>query len=234
MRLFLVALLVLAASACDGPPQEQPLVQPSANAKPRGGLVISLNRVIMGRFRVVAPLCVGQRFLIELPSSQGPGAVTPAGGLPIRPGDTAEFRNFLPEVPTNVTSLSGPATLFSPNLVRPFNIATENTETFSFWRFTFPLAGAYEFFDTNSGSPGRPIVDSYYGTTSYVGETTAPTGVVCVDEPGCVASLDCLNGKAAPGTNCCKCVGVCCDVDEQCASGMSCHRGRCVDPANLD
>jgi len=232
IRSVVLPLWVLAIVGCSGPAGDLPAVQPSAGATPRGGLVISLNRIVLGHFRPIAPTCVGQRFDIRYPAGGTAGAVTPAGGLPIRPGDTAEFRNFMPDVPANVTSLSGPAVLFSPNLVTPYNIVTEGGERFSFWRYTFPLAGVYEFFDTNVGSPGRPVVDSYYGTTTYVGEVSGPKGTVCVDAPGCEASLECLAGKDEPG--CCKCAGICCDRDDQCAAGTTCLRGRCVDPSLID
>ncbi|HEY0840022.1 MAG TPA: hypothetical protein VGD74_07535 [Vulgatibacter sp.] len=232
IRRLVLPLLAAASFACSGPASDLPPVQPSADAKPRGGLVISLNRVIQGHFRLIAPMCVGQRYDIRYPAGGVEGAVSAAGGLPIRPGDTAEFRNYMPDVPANVTSLSGPSVLFSPNLVEPYNIVAEGDERFSFWRYTFPLPGVYEFFDTNAGSPGRPVVDSYYGTTTYVGEGTGPKGVVCVDPPGCEASLECLAGKDDP--RCCKCAGVCCDRDDQCAAGTTCLRGRCVDPSLLD
>lgn len=196
--------------------------------------MISLNRIVSGEFRLIAPRCVGQRFEIKLPAQGQPGAVVPASGLPIRPGDTAEFRNYMPLAPANVTSIDGPAPLFSPNLVKPYNFVQEGEEAFSFWRFTFPKAGVYEFFDTNMGEPGRKIVDAYYGTVTFVGESNAPKGVVCVDEPGCVASLECLRGTAPAGTKCCACPGVCCDVDVQCDSGDTCFRGRCVDASSLE
>jgi len=229
-----LALLAAAASivACAGPEGTVPSVQPSSSASPRGGLVISLNRIIAGHFRFIAPMCVGQRFDIRYPTGGVPGEVVAAGGLPIRPGDTAEFRNYMPDIPTNVTSLSGPAVLFSPNLVTPYNISAEAGERFSFWRYTFPLPGVYEFFDTNAGQPGRPVVDAYYGTTTFVGEATGPKGTVCVDAPGCEASLECLAGKDDPA--CCKCVGVCCDRDSQCGAGTTCLRGRCVDPELIE
>lgn len=228
---LLPLVLALVASACSGPETGLPPVQHSAKAAPRSGLVISLNRIISGHYRTIAPFCVGQRYRISV------DGVEAAAGLPIRPGDTAEFRNYMPELPANVTSVDvakAPAPMFSPNLRAPYNLRTEGGESFSFWRFTFPVAGVYEWFDTNMGEPGRKIVDSYYGTVTFVGESNAPKGVVCVDEPGCVASLECLNGTAPAGTNCCNCPGVCCDADTQCSSGLSCLRGRCVDPATIE
>jgi hypothetical protein len=219
-------LLLLALASCKGPESEIPDVQFSSTRQPRAGLVISLNRVVMGKMTSISPRCVGQRFEITLPAPGRPGSVQPAGGLPIRPGDTAEFRNFLPEVPANVTSLSAPAVMFSPNLVKPYNFVREGTDEFSFWRFTFPLPGSYVFFDTNMGDPGRKVVDAYYGTVTYVGESDAPRGVVCVDEPGCLAAPECLT--ESPPAGCCQCIGVCCDSDSQCSAGKMCLRGRCV------
>lgn len=227
--------IALFAQGCKGPESLVPPVQESSKAAPRSGLVISLNRIISGHYRTIAPFCVGQRYRI------GSDGVEAAAGLPIRPGDTAEFRNYMPGIPANVTSVNattggggGPPPMFSPNLVAPYNFRQEGAEEFSFWRFTFPEAGVYEWFDTNMGEPGRKIVDSYYGTVTFVGESNAPKGVVCVDAPGCVASLECLNGNAPAGTPCCGCPGVCCDADTQCESGMSCLRGRCIDPASLE
>jgi hypothetical protein len=72
-------------------------------------------------------------------------------------------------------------------------------------------------------------VDSYYGTVSYIGESNAPKAVVCVDPPNCVASAECLAGTAPEGTNCCTCLGVCCETDANCTSDKTCLRGRCVD-----
>lgn len=216
------ALLALCLAACKGPAlEETPSVQDSAEGQPR--TLVSLNRVLQGRYRAIAPACIGQQYRIT------PGGVEPAAGLPIRPGNVIEFRNYLPDVPTNVTALDAPAPLFSPNLVRPYNLGTEADETFSFWRYKFPSPGVYEYFDTNMGEPGRKIVDSYYGTVSYVGESTAPKAVVCVDPPGCVASPECLNGTAPEGTVCCACLGVCCTTDAECAGDKTCLRARCVD-----
>ena len=230
-RIVALAALVFVAAGCKGPESTVPSVQMSADALPR--VTVSLNRVITGQYRTIAPICVGQRYRITLPEGGTPGAIAPATGLPVRPGDTAEFRNYMADVPANVTSLEAePAPMFSPNLVRPYNIVTEEGETFSFWRYTFPEAGVYEFFDTNMGTPGRPIVDSYYGTVTYVGETDAPKGVVCVDAPGCSTDFSCLG--TGRSEDCCSCIGVCCDNDEQCGSGMACLRNRCVDPASLE
>ncbi|MBI3183303.1 MAG: hypothetical protein HYZ28_14285 [Myxococcales bacterium] len=223
----LLAGALLALAACKGPPSATPPVQDSARAEPR--TAISLNRTVQGRYRTITPFCVGQQYRITPPSSGTAGEVAPAGGLPIRPGHTVEFRNYLPEVPSDVTALDAPAPMFSPNLVRPYNIKKEGGEEYSFWRYTFPLAGQYEYFDTHMGEPGRKIVDSYYGTVSFVGESSAPRGMVCVDPPSCAASIECLTEKAPAGTECCACIGVCCQTDAHCDSGRTCLRGRCVD-----
>ena len=152
-----------------------------------------------------------------------------ASGLSMRPEQIVEFRNYQPDVATNVTSLSSPSPLFSPNLVRPYNVSTESGETYSYWRYSFPKPGVYEYFDTNMGSPGRQVVDSYYGTVTYVGETNAPKAVVCVDPPSCQATPECLAGTAPEGTVCCACVSVCCQTDAECTTDKTCLRGRCVD-----
>jgi hypothetical protein len=213
--------VLLAISGCKGDPSEVPPVQDSALGEPR--TTLSLNRQLQGRYRAIAPSCVGQQYQITS------GGVQAAGGLAMRPGHTAEFRNYLPDVPTNVTSLGAPATMFSPNLVRPYNLRKEGGEEFSAWRFTFSAPGVYEYADTNMGDPGRKVVDSYYGTVSYVGESTAPRGVVCVDPPGCVAAPECLSGEPPAGAVCCPCIGVCCLTDAHCEASRTCLRSRCVD-----
>jgi hypothetical protein len=229
-RFVLIAAVAAALAACKGPESAVPSVQFSADAPAK--VTVSLNRIISGQYRTIAPICVGQRYRITLPSGDTPGAVERASGLPVRPGETAEFRNYLPDVPANVTALAAPAPMYSPNLVAPYNTLTEAGETFSYWRYTFPVKGAYEFFDTNMGEPGRRIVDSYYGTVTFVGESNAPKGVVCVDAPGCSTDFSCLGAGASP--DCCSCIGVCCDTDDQCGSGMACLRNRCVDPATIE
>lgn len=226
-----LATLVFATS-CKGPETGVPAVQSSSDRPAR--TTVSLNRIIAGRYRSIAPSCVGQRYVITAPAPGNPGTVAPGTGLPIRTGDTVEFRNYMPDIPANITALEAPAAMFSPNLIRPYNFETEGEESFSFWRYTFGKPGVYEFFDTNMGEPGRKIVDSYYGTETFVGESDAPKGVVCVDAPGCVASLECLAGNAPAGTVCCSCPGVCCDSDANCGGGNVCLRGRCVDPATIE
>jgi hypothetical protein len=225
-RSLLVAGLLL--GACSGPASDLPSIQDSATGEPRTR--ISLNRILQGRYRAIAPACVGQQYRID-PGAAAGSQVVPTGGLPMRPGDVVEFRNYLPDVPANVTALAAPAPMYSPNLVRPYNLGEETGEEYSYWRYELPLPGVYEFFDTNLGEPGRRVVDSYYGTVTFVGESSAPKGVVCVDAPGCTASLACLAGSAPAGTACCLCPGVCCTTDSDCSSAHACLRGRCVDPA---
>lgn len=223
MRACLLTVLALCLTACKGPlPEDFRPVQDSAKGAPR--ISVSLNRILSGRYRAIAPACIGQQYLVRDPSN-----IQPAGGLSMRPGQVVEFRNYQPEVPTNVTSLSAPAPLFSPNLVKPYNYEPEGEEPYSYWRYAFPQPGVYEYFDTNMGEPGRKVVDSYYGTVSYIGESDAPKAVVCVDPPSCVASAACLNGTAPAGTLCCTCLSVCCTTSDNCTSDKTCLRGRCVD-----
>ncbi len=223
MRARLALCLALLLTACKGPtPSDFQPVQDSAEGTPR--ISVSMNRIISGRYRTIAPTCIGQQYVVSNPAD-----IQPAGGLSMRPGQIVEFRNYQPDVPTNVTSLSSPSPLFSPNLVKPYNFRVESDETYSFWRYQFPRPGVYEYFDTNMGEPGRKVVDSYYGTVSYIGESNAPKAVVCVDPPNCVASAECLAGTAPAGTTCCICMSVCCETDNQCTTDKTCLRGRCVD-----
>jgi hypothetical protein len=223
MRACLLTALALCLAACKGPlPGDFRPVQDSATGTPR--ISVSLNRILSGRYRAIAPACIGQQYTVSDPAN-----IQPALGLSMRPGQIVEFRNYQPDVPTNVTALSSPAPLFSPNLVKPYNFQTEGDETYSYWRYAFPEPGVYEYFDTNMGEPGRKVVDSYYGTVSYIGESDAPKAVVCVDAPNCVASAACLAGNAPAGTVCCSCPGVCCTLDTNCTADKTCLRGRCVD-----
>lgn len=226
MRARFLLALALCLAACKGPiPQDFRPVQDSAEGTPR--VSASLNRIISGAYRAIAPTCIGQQYVLNAPSGD-PATFPLGGGLSMKPGQIVEFRNYQPDISSNVTSLTAPASLFSPNLVKPYNIRTEGKETYSYWRYAFPQPGAYEYFDTNMGDPGRKIVDSYYGTVTYVGESNAPKAVVCVDPPSCVASPECLAGTAPAGTVCCTCMGVCCQTDDHCTSDKTCLRGRCV------
>ena len=223
MRACLLTVLALCLTACKGPiPEDFRPVQDSAKGAAR--VSVSLNRILSGRYRAIAPACIGQQYTVSNPAD-----IQPAGGLSMRPGHIVEFRNYQPDVPTNITALSAPAPLFSPNLVKPYNYEPEGEEPYSYWRYAFPRPGVYEYFDTNMGEPGRKVVDSYYGTVSYIGESNAPKAVVCVDPPNCVTSAECLAGTAPAGTVCCACMGVCCTADAQCTSDKDCLRGRCVD-----
>lgn len=92
-------LLVLALPACDHELdfQSAPPVQFGTDAPARW--TVDINRVRDGVFRPYAPRCIDT----------------------VRAGHTVEFRNFLPDVPANVTAVSAPEPLYSPNLVRPYN-----------------------------------------------------------------------------------------------------------------
>jgi hypothetical protein len=216
----LIVLLVVAlapATACDSSRfLDAPAVQASAEGEARHK--ISLNRVVNGRFRAYAPRCNDA----------------------VRNGDVVEFRNFLPEVATNVTSISAPDghELYSPNLVRPYNYVSADDEDndvcdatdaegectsrppFSFWRHAFTAAGVYDWVDTNQGAPGRKIVDPYYGTETFVGlDPDTPIATICVpDELGA------------------GCDAVCCATDADCEGDNVCNKlegeatGRCLLP----
>ncbi|MCA9556327.1 MAG: hypothetical protein KC933_40255 [Myxococcales bacterium] len=193
--------------------QQAPFVQKSAEAEPRW--TVDINRVQDGVFAAYRPHC-----------------------FEIRKGHTVEFRNFLPEIATNVTGLEGgPAALYSPNLVRPYQYrgpddpenplcdAVEggvcvSRPPFSYWRYTFELAGTYDWLDTNQGSPGRKVVDPYYGTETFIGiDPNSPLGTICVVEDD--------------GTGC---EGVCCATDSDCSGKTRCFKsefdavGRCLTP----
>ncbi|HYO68593.1 MAG TPA: hypothetical protein VEU33_21180 [Archangium sp.] len=225
MRARLLLAFALCLAACKGPvPADFQPVQDSAKGSPR--VSVSINRIIAGRYRTIAPTCIGQQYTVRgAPATEFPRA----GGLSMRPEQIVEFRNYQPDVATNVTSLSSPSPLFSPNLVRPYNVGNEGGEAYSYWRYAFPKPGVYEYFDTNMGEPGRKVVDSYYGTVSYIGESNAPRAVVCVDPPNCQATPECLAGTAPEGTVCCTCLSVCCETDNQCTTDKTCLRGRCMD-----
>jgi hypothetical protein len=172
---------------------------------------VDLNRTINGIYRPYFPRCTDK----------------------VQVGDTVAFRNFLPEIPANVSSLSSPdgATLFSPNLVRPYNYVSGEDpnndacrdgvcEAYSFWRHTFDAPGIYDWVDTNQGEPGRKVVDPYYGTVSYVGvDPNTPLASICVPD--------------AQGEGC---AGVCCQTETECGSGTTCIKssfeavGRCLTP----
>ncbi len=212
----LVTCLLLAGAGCDGARHQQsPPVQHSAEARARW--VVDLNRVRDGVYRTYSPRCLDG----------------------VKPGQTVEFRNFLPGAPANVTSIAGPETLYSPNLVRPYNFVDPEDPAnalcdsmdaaghcvarpaYTFWRFTFAQPGVYDWLDSNQGEPGRKVVDPYYGTATFVGtDPNTPTGTICVQAP---------DGSG--------CEGVCCETDQDCPRGTRCLRsevdavGQCRTPS---
>ena len=133
----------------------------------------------------------------------------------MRPGETAEFRNYLPNVPSNVTALAAPAPMYSPNLVAPYNTLTEAGETFSYWRYTFPGRAP-----TNSSTPtwaSRAGASSIVlRTVTFVGESTRPRAWCAWMRPAAAPHFACLGAGASP--DCCTCIGVCCDSDDQCGA----------------
>lgn len=216
MRADRAGLALLTLLACDPIEQLQqtPFVEKSADEEPRWR--IDINRVRDGVFVPYRPRCTDE----------------------VRIGHTVEFRNFLPEIPTNVTGIAGPAPLYSPNLVRPYNYVgpedPDNTlcdlqedgacvmrPAYSFWRHTFTEPGVYDWLDTNQSTPGRKVVDPYYGTETFIGiDPNSPFGTICV--------------PAADGTGC---DGVCCTNDGECTGGTRCFKteldavGRCLTPS---
>lgn len=197
------AAALAALAGCGEPAHETPAVQDSAAAPARW--VVDINRIRDGVFRPFAPRCLDK----------------------VRPGQTVEFRNYMPSVPANVTGIAGPEPLYSPNLVRPYNyVGPDDPENdlcetrradgtcakrpaWSYWRRTFETPGVYDWIDTNQGEPGRKVVDPYYGTVTFVGtDPDSPTGTLCVRRP---------DGSG--------CEGVCCTRDEDCKAGTKCLRG---------
>lgn len=212
MRWRTSLFVAVAIVACDpiASFQSNPFVQPSATEEPRW--TVDVNRVVNGIYSSYRPRC-----------------------LDVRQGQTIEFRNFLVDVPTNITAVAAPATLYSPNLVRPYNyvgpsdeenpLCTSDAqreagecEPFTYWRHTFETPGVYDWVDTNQGEPGRKIVDAYYGTETFIGvDPDTPLATICVtgDDPSI-------------------CEGVCCETDGDCAAGTQCAKsdneavGRCL------
>lgn len=115
----------------------------------------------------------------------------------IAPGDTVQWENADPELPANITSTTEPPELYSPNLQGAFVT----------WSHTFEAAGIWDYYDTNSGDPGRAVVDAYYGTVTFAG--TSPTtqrGTVCVSDdaaPCCCTDLDCAPGESCTEARAC-------------------------------
>lgn len=190
----------LAIASCGGGvPTGEPLVTPSAKEGARWQ--VDLHRVIDGIYRTYGRRCLDT----------------------VRVGHTVEFRNYNPELAANVTAISQPegaAALYSPNMMRPYNYV-EGDEPYSYWRYTFETPGVYDYIDTNVSQPGRKVVDSYYGTVTFVGiDPNTPFGTICVrDESG--------QG----------CESVCCQEDADCSSGQHCFItdydsvGRCLTPS---
>lgn len=136
----------------------------------------------------------------------------------IKVGETVEWwvEQGAPAVPINVTSLGTPLELFSPSLMAPLACDPSDSDTIC-WRHTFESAGCFTYFDTNSGNPGRPVVDDYYGTVEYVGSSgDAETGLVCVE------------------TDEHSCRGVCCNANFDCDDGYVCRERRCVSEATAN
>ena len=212
--IFLFNVWVLPGCFSDKIPEDVFLVQDSSTKIPEW--TIDINRVRNSVYRSYAPRCLDT----------------------VRIGQTLEFRNFMPDVPSNVSSIAGPSPLYSPNLIKPYNLISEtdasNTlcdvhgdvacakrPTWSYWRHTFTKPGVYDWLDTNQSTPGRKIIDPYYGTVTYVGmDPNTPFGTVCVtndDETGCE--------------------NVCCVKDQDCKSGETCFKketesiGRCLSPS---
>jgi len=195
--------------------REAPLVQFSESGNP--AWKININRVVDGVFRSYMPRCIDS----------------------VDVGDVVEFRNYMPDIPANVTGIAGPAALYSPNLQAPYNFIGEDDSRnticievgedgscvrrpqWSFWRTRFDVSGVYDWIDTNSGEPGRKVVDPYYGTVTFVGvDPNTPFGTICVNE--------------ADGSGC---DSVCCSSDSDCAGDTVCVRskvdavGRCLTPS---
>ena len=87
---------LLCGCAGEARDSQGPAIQDSTDKTPRWQ--VDINRVRDGVLRTHSPGCLDE----------------------LQIGHTVEFRNFMPEIPTNVTGLSGPAPLYSPNLVRPY------------------------------------------------------------------------------------------------------------------
>ena len=76
------------------------------------------------------------------------------------------------------------------------------------WLSAFDSTGLYDYYDTNSGDPGRRVVDAYYGTVTYVGTSaTSHRGQICATgevegEPCCCTDFDCPLGQACSANTC--------------------------------
>lgn len=146
----------------------------------------------------------------------GMGAANPPC-LVVDVGQTVEFRNFAPDVPTDLTSLGSPVELYSPSLQRGGPMGhTEKGKEFAWWRHTFLRPGVFEYYDTHRGEPGQKVVDPYYGTVTWVGvNPNLQTGIVCAQEPGSS-----------------QCLAVCCIKDNDGSAVLSqgeCTTNQCCD-----
>lgn len=197
--LGLACVLASVISCGGGAPTSQPLISPSAAESARWQ--VDLHRVLDGVYRTYGRRCLDS----------------------VRVGHTVEFRNYSPELASNVTAIAQPdhaAALYSPNLVRPYNYLRSGDEAYSYWRYTFDVPGVYDYIDTNVSEPGRKVVDAYYGTVTFVGiDSNTPFGTICVRDDD--------------GTGC---ESVCCLNDDDCSSAQRCfvsefdNMGRCLTP----
>jgi plastocyanin len=152
---------------------------------------------------LVASCAIDEENRVQFGSDQTPSyfvAIDPADGfvpacLAIDTDRTVQWENAEPSVPANVTSVEEPPEMYSPNMQGPYTV----------WAHTFEAPGWFEYYDTNTGDPGRRVVDAYYGTVTYVGVSeTTERGAVCVRDPGptlgdcCCTDFDC----DAPGEAC--------------------------------
>ncbi|MBI5610939.1 MAG: hypothetical protein HY902_18855 [Deltaproteobacteria bacterium] len=134
----------------------------------------------------------------------------------VEAGQTVEFRNPMPDVPTDVTSYGEPLELYSPSLVRGGPMASAGGKDCAWWRHTFQKPGVYEYYDSHSGDPGQKVVDPYYGTVTWVGvNPNLHTGLICVQTPGSS-----------------QCLGICCVKNNDGSAVLSqgeCTQNQCCD-----
>lgn len=120
--------------------------------------------------------------------------------LAIEPDRTVQWENKTPPIPANITSVGDPEELYSPNMQAEYVT----------WAHTFEAPGYFEYYDTNTGDPGRRVVDAYYGTVTFVGVSeSTQRGAVCVQADGatlgacCCTDFDCDAPSEACVTNIC-------------------------------
>jgi hypothetical protein len=213
---FLVPIALLALAACAREQSTAKRVEPSA---PDSKLkrIVSFNQPGEHGTTLIAPAC-----------------------LRIDKGFTVEFRNYSPEQPLMLNGLSGPETIYSPNIVEPYNFspATAESAEYAFWRRRFTQTGIYEYYDASSASGGTPAGGSYYGPAAFTtGSASAIEGTVCVEDSSCVPKDDCKDSvKAATMSreDCCTfCEKVCCTGPADCGDEtlFTCEgapQGRCI------